>query len=137
MAGIKGKSGGKRAGAGRKPMIASDGADPRTPSFTSMKKVADASKVELPHVADIAEQRFKTGLDFMLFVMNDPQCSAALRLDAAKALAPYQHVKKGEIGKKNQQGEDAAKVATGKYAPSAPPRMASVHQLPVKEIPDR
>jgi len=126
MAGVKGKSGGKRAGAGRKPLMLSDSADPRIPSFTAIKKPADAAKVELPHVTDVAEHRFKNGLDFMLFVMNDPQCSAALRLDAAKALAPYQHAKKGELGKKEQQGEAAAKVGTGKYAPSAPPKLALI-----------
>jgi phage terminase small subunit len=134
MAGVKGKSGGKRAGAGRKPLMLSDSADPRIPSFTAIKKPADAAKVELPHVTDIAEHRFKNGLDFLIFVMNDTTCSAALRLDAAKALAPYQHVKKGEIGKKEQLGEAAAKAGTGKYAPSAPQRTGSV--LPFRPLPE-
>jgi phage terminase small subunit len=116
--------GGYRPGAGR----------PRGTKNGTGKQAAE-EVVMTPPVN--TEYRFKNGLDFLIFVMNDTTCSTVQRIDAAKAIAPFLNVKKGALGKKEQQGEAAAKVGTGKYAPSAPPRMASVHQLPVKEIPDR
>ena len=63
-------------------------------------------------------------LSFLVAVMNNQSADSRLRIDAAKALLPYTHVKLGEGGKKDQQAEAAKKASTGKYAAkSAPPRL--------------
>lgn len=47
---------------------------------------------------------------FLLAAMNDALLEPKLRIDAAKALMPFEFAKKGEGGKKEQQA-DAAKLA--------------------------
>lgn len=61
---------------------------------------------------------------FLRAVMNEPKCDIKFRVDAAKSLMPFEHQKKGEGGKKEQQAADAAKVAS-KFAAGAPPRLAA------------
>ena len=85
--------GGKRAGAGRPP----------NPPILS----------DLPGNDD--------PMEFLREVMNDASQDMRLRADAAKALMPFLHQKKGEGGKKDEQATAAQKVANGKFAPSAPP----------------
>lgn len=53
--------------------------------------------------------------DFLLSVMNDMGTEAKLRVDAAKALMPFVHPRKGESGKKDQAQANADKAATGKF----------------------
>ncbi|WP_447733505.1 terminase small subunit [Pseudomonas shirazensis] len=53
--------------------------------------------------------------DFLLAVMNDLGTDAKLRVDAAKALMPFIHPRKGESGKKEQAKDKAAEAATGKF----------------------
>ncbi|WP_047933907.1 terminase [Pseudomonas putida] len=53
--------------------------------------------------------------DFLLSVMNDLGSEPKLRVDAAKALMPFVHPRKGESGKKDQAKEKAAEAATGKF----------------------
>lgn len=53
--------------------------------------------------------------DFLLAVMNDMGAEAKLRMDAAKALMPFVHPRKGESGKKEQAKDKAAEAATGKF----------------------
>lgn len=53
--------------------------------------------------------------DFLLAVMNDMGTEAKLRVDAAKALMPFLHPRKGESGKKEQAKDKAAEAATGKF----------------------
>ncbi len=60
-------------------------------------------------------------LEFMRQVVADSCEDPKLRLEAAKALAPYLHAKKGEMGKKEGKMADAEKVSKGKFAASAPP----------------
>jgi phage terminase small subunit len=97
MAGVKGRSGGARPGAGRKPnepeilMVAGGHDDP---------------------------------LQFLIDVMNDVSADAKLRVDAAKALMPFKHQKLGEGGKKEQKQKDAEKVA-GRFSAAAPPRLVA------------
>lgn len=96
MAGKPGRSGGARPGAGRPP---------KEPEFLAVDPTDDP-------------------LVFMRSVMNDPTVEARLRLDAAKSLAPFVHMKKGEGGKKEKQAEDAAKVAS-RFASAVPPRLVA------------
>ena len=46
------------------------------------------------------------------------------RVDAAKALMPYIHARKGEAGKKEQRNE-AAKGVAGRFSTAAPPRLVA------------
>lgn len=53
--------------------------------------------------------------DFLLAVMNDLGTEPKLRVDAAKALMPFVHQRRGEGGKKEQAKEKAAQVANGRF----------------------
>ncbi|WP_176506371.1 terminase small subunit [Pseudomonas urethralis] len=61
---------------------------------------------------------------FLLAVMNDQGQEAKLRVDAAKALMPFIHQRKGEGGKKEQAKDKAAEVAKGKFGTRGPPLKA-------------
>lgn len=63
---------------------------------------------------------------FLLAAMNDVLLEPKLRIDAAKALMPFEFAKKGEGGKKEQQA-DAAKKAASRFAPAAPPKLAAAN----------
>ncbi|MBD1601177.1 terminase small subunit [Pseudomonas typographi] len=52
---------------------------------------------------------------FLLAVMNDLGTEPKLRVDAAKALMPFTHQRKGEGGKKEQAKEKAAEAASGRF----------------------
>lgn len=101
--GMKG-GGGKREGAGRKP--------------------APIVKMDIPVplAATIAHTDSKV---FLIALMNDNEADVKLRLEAAKALIGYQHGKIGEGGKKDQKQDAAKKVAGGKFAAAAPPRLVA------------
>ena len=62
--------------------------------------------------------------NFLLAAMNDTELPEKLRIDAAKALLPMFHQKKGEGGKKSEQAEAAKRVAS-KFTAGAPPRLAA------------
>ncbi len=102
MAGKPGKSGGARAGAGRKP---------------KGKQVIDLSGV----MADALTH--KDPKAFLLAVMNDGATEARLRVDAAKALMPFIHQKIGEGGKNDEKQDAAKKASAGKFGAAAPPRL--------------
>jgi len=97
MAGVKGQSGGARPGAGRKP---------KEPTILQLSAIYDDPE------------------KFLRAVMNDSGTDAKLRVDAAKALMPYIHAKKGEVGKKEQSNEAAKRVA-GRFATAAPPKLVA------------
>lgn len=98
MAGVKGRSGGARKGAGRKPA-------PKRP----------------PAVLDVPAGQ--DPLEFLLSVMNSAETDPRLRVRAAVAAAQYVHPKRGEGGKKEQAEKAAGDAASGKFKPSAPPRL--------------
>lgn len=52
---------------------------------------------------------------FLIAAMNDIALEPKLRIDAAKALMPFEFAKKGEGGKKESAQEAAQKAATGKF----------------------
>ena len=62
---------------------------------------------------------------FLLAAMNDGELDPRLRVDAAKALMPFTHVKLGEGGKKDQKNEEAKKVA-GRFSAAPPPKLKAV-----------
>ncbi|MDN4038656.1 hypothetical protein [Massilia sp. YIM B02443] len=102
MAGVKGRSGGARAGAGRKPNPENVGSE-YAPSTEGM-----------------------TPLDALETFMNDPALPAALRLKAMGLAAPFRHKKMGE-GKADQKGSGAGAEPSGRFAPRQGPRGAVKH----------
>lgn len=64
--------------------------------------------------------------DFLLAVMNDFGSDAKLRFDAAKALMPFVHSRKGEAGKKDSAKEAAEKAATGRFGVRQPPKLTAL-----------
>lgn len=68
---------------------------------------------------------FRDPKAFLMAAMNDGAMEDRLRLDAAKALLPYTHQRKGEGGKKDAQQEAAKKAASKFGAPPPAPRLAA------------
>jgi phage terminase small subunit len=62
--------------------------------------------------------------DFLLAVMNDLGSEAKLRVDAAKALMPFVHQRKGEGGKKEER-QKAAEQAASKFGRQSPPKLVA------------
>lgn len=98
MAGVKGRSGGKRPGAGRKPKP-----KPETQVVEAEDMLDMLQKVALGHVE-----------------------ATPLQVRAAIAAVQYTHVKTGDGGKKDKQKEAADGAVSGKFAPAAPPKLALV-----------
>lgn len=66
-------------------------------------------------------------MDFLTDLMNDSSEDSRLRSDAAKALLPYVHQKKGEEGKKEAKEREAKETGAGKFALG--PRPANVRPI--------
>lgn len=76
---------------------------------------------------DLAQaMRHSDPKDFLLAVMNDFGSEAKLRVDAAKALMPFLHSRKGEGGKKDA-AKEAAEKAAGKFSRQAPPKLVAAN----------
>jgi len=105
MAGVKGRSGGARAGAGR----------PR-------KKPDEATKPPPLIAAD-------NMLDLLQKVALGQVEATALQVRAAIAAVQYTHAKKGEGGKKGEKDAAAKKASAGKFAPGAAPPHAGRRPL--------
>ncbi len=58
---------------------------------------------------------YKDPKDFLMAVMNDPGSDVKTRSEAAKALMPFIHQRKGETGKKEEKDAAAKKASTGKF----------------------
>lgn len=89
MAGVKGRSGGARAGAGRKKNPENEGAE-YTASTEGMSP-----------------------LEALEVFQNDPAVPVALRIKAAGLAAPFKHKKLGEAGKKEAANAGAGAGETG------------------------
>lgn len=105
MAGVKGRSGGARPNSGPKP---------KEPVYLGLSVSYDDPE------------------KFLRAVMNDSGSEARLRLDAAKALMPFVHAKKGEAGKKEIR-KDAAEAVMKRFAAAAvPPKLVAAGGRKVK-----
>lgn len=83
---------------------------------------AQGKEFNLPDLSKM----YSDPLDFLKAVMNDAGEDLRYRVDAAKAMMPFVHAKKGEGGKKEQQAEAARKVS-GKFASAAPPKLLAIN----------
>ena len=104
MAGVKGMKGGggARPGAGRKPK----------PS---------------PESAPVAPVVIEQGERDMLKLLQDVALgiveATPIQVRAAIAAVQYTHTKRADGGKKEEQAEKAKRVAGGKFAAAAPPKL--------------
>ena len=72
--------------------------------------------IELPRTDD--------PLEFLIAAMNNPLVDVRTRMRAAMTAAQYTGKKTRELGKKELAAEAAGEAArTGRFAPSAPPRL--------------
>lgn len=102
MAGVKGKSGGARQGAGRKKNPENEG-------------------------VEYAESTVgKTPVEVLEFFMHHESVPVALRLKAAGLAAPFRHKKLGE-GKAPGATEPTAPQPGSKYATRSGPRSGTTH----------
>lgn len=100
MAGVKGRSGGARPGAGRKRK------EPQSVSLEAAQVVHGEALDPRPTLELIALGHMEVG---------------AQQYKALVALLPYVHVKKGDGGKKDEKADRAKQAAGGKYAAAGPP----------------
>lgn len=70
---------------------------------------ADIATIDIPETPD--------SLVFLEALMNCPKAGVKARLEAAKALAPFQHARVGEKGKKESKQDAAADTKGGKFGP--------------------
>ncbi|MFJ4055799.1 terminase small subunit [Pseudomonas sp. NPDC089743] len=93
------------------------------PEASAMSEAAPGSDVAKDEQADPEPAGFdlmqallhRDPKDFLLSVMNDLESEPKLRVDAAKALMPFVHPRKGESGKKDQAQAKAEQASTGKF----------------------
>ena len=97
MAGVKGRSGGKRPGAGR--------------------KVAEPVFIRAESLLTSDPKQFLTAL------MNDGEADIKIRADAAKALLAAELRMAEAKGKKSELADAAKKAGSGKFGMSAPPKL--------------
>ena len=140
MAGVKGRSGGARPGAGRKkkqPVLLTSAATPAAAPkpVKAPAKPKKAAKAPVPSpspapaappdvLAGMGEEGFdpRPALEQVAMGLLEP---SPAQMKALVALMPYVHTKRGEGGKKEQKQEAAQKVAS-RFAPAAPPRLVAV-----------
>ncbi len=65
-----------------------------------------------------------TPLEYMLREMNYRKNDKNRRDRMAVAAAPFVHVRAGDVGKKGEREQAAAKAGAGKFGAAAPPRLA-------------
>lgn len=106
--------GGYRPGAGR-PV----GTTKEAPA--KKKAVVNSKKIDEKNTENIEKANWKTPLDYMMGVLNDPAVDEARRDRLAIAAAPFMHARVGESGKKEERTQAAKKASGGKFAPVAPP----------------
>lgn len=121
MAGVKGRSGGRRAGAGRKKVVRPEG-DLEGASL-NLGKLPELPETAAPKDPISAQA---SSLDFLKAVMNDLRQPLALRVRCAMTAAQYEHTRRKDGGKKEEQQGKADKVAGGRFAPRAAPVLKRV-----------
>lgn len=115
MAGVKGRSGGARPGAGRK----------KKPATVLAPAAAKPKASEVPAVlAGIGLEGFDPRPALEQVAQGLIEVSAQ-QFKALTALLPYVHTKKGDGGVKDERAERAKKAGAGKFG-SAPPPLALV-----------
>lgn len=84
----------------------------------------DQKESSVPYAGDDL-RRQDDPLVWLTNLMNDSREDPRLRADAAKALLPYVHQKKGEEGKKEAKEREAKETGKGKFAAGQRPANVS------------
>jgi len=70
---------------------------------------------------------YKTSLELLQDLYNNPKAPVGMRVEAAKLALPYEHGKIGEQGKKEAKQQAAKEAAgTGRFAPRGRPKLHAV-----------
>lgn len=131
MVGVKGKSGGPRAnsggarpGAGRKKAVPKESANGSSLEVElEPQALGGALKRTRAKAVEVSERDMLTLLQDIALGRVD---ATAGQIRAAIAAVQYTHTKKGEGGKKEEQAAAANKVAS-RFAPAAPPKLATAN----------
>ena len=114
MAGVKGRSGGARPGAGRKPKPKPPAVVPVEPQIAARMTVAEKREK-----ADEKQAATTTTTTDMLQFLQDVALgrieAKPMQVRAAIAAVQYTHAKKGEGGKKEAAASKAKEVAAGRF----------------------
>ena len=104
--------------------ISTAGVKPSKPGSTASPSEEDAAAelatIEIPETEDPKV--------FLTALMNCPKAGVKARLEAAKALLPFEHSKIGDKGKKETKADGAKQTATGgdAYSTRKPPSLKAV-----------
>ncbi|MFT0533941.1 terminase small subunit [Castellaniella hirudinis] len=102
--------------------------DPDVQAALKRKEIVEQAKSEAKaagkdvNLPDLGKM-FSDPQDFLKALMNDVSEDMKLRLDAAKALMPFTHERKGEASKKSAKEDAANKAMQGRFAVPAAPRL--------------
>lgn len=128
MAGVKGRSGGRREGAGRKLDIASH----VKAAVTGFGGVETRQEPQA-HGGSLTRNEAKTAvtsiddpLVFLRAVWQGEIEANASQVKAAIAALPFTHKKLGEGGKKEQKEEAAEKALGNSFRPASAPKLKAV-----------
>jgi hypothetical protein len=124
MAGVKGRSGGARPGAGRKPRTKKEASAGGSAVKTELEPQAHGGALKRDR-AEPVPQGDKDMLTLLQEVALGKTDATALQVRAAIAAVQYTHTKKHDGGKKDEAAERAKKAATGRFA-AAPAPLALV-----------
>lgn len=80
-----------------------------------------AGRDVVPAGVELSEEFFDDPKEMLRHAMNNKRLDPKTRIQAAVALLPFEHQKRGESGKKEQQATAAESVVTGRFAPAAAP----------------
>lgn len=100
----------------------------RLPAVRAAIKTAAPTVSAKPAAPVMPAKHYPNAMGFLIDAMNLGALPLAMRIDAAKALLPYQHAKLGEKGKKEKATERAAEVTKGgrQFVPKRPPELRVV-----------
>lgn len=114
MAGVKGRSGGARSGAGRKPKAVVEG----------LESQAHGGALKRQKAAPVPQETTDM-LTLLQKVALGQTDATSLQVRAAIAAVQYTHAKKGEGGKKDDAADRAKAAAGGKFGPRQGPRLVA------------
>lgn len=130
MAGVRGKSGGARPnsggarpGAGRKPKAATE-KSANAAVVTTMEAQPRGGALKRKKAVPVEVEPCDMLTLLQRIALGQVDASAG-QIRAAIAAVQYTHTKKGDGGKKEEDAEKAKKAGAGKFAPTAPPRLAA------------
>lgn len=85
------------------------------PTATEDESEPDILTIEIPETEDPKV--------FLTALMNCPKAGVKARLEAAKALLPFEHAKPGEKGQKERKAEAAREAGKGRFATAGAPKL--------------